>query len=168
MGDFLQIRALNPFRHRAAQERLRMLCNIGTKMQTWHSVSLKFFLSECSSGEVQHVCCEMVQHVCCEMLQRGIIKDRGTRCVRGLPRVGGPTCGGNIEQTEYYSHQKYGEFRFYVINGGRLKLGRVEYLNRSVCLHRLLNSNDVIWNRNLSVLWSEMKFVWKSLLHDSN
>lgn len=96
MGAFLQIRALNPFRHRAAQEMLPMLCNIGTKMQTWHSVSLKFS-SECSSGEVQHVCCEM--------LQRGIIKDRGTRCVRGLPRVGGPTCGGNIEQTEYHSHQ---------------------------------------------------------------
>lgn len=39
------------------------------------------------------------------MLQRGIIKERGTLCVRGLPRVGGPTCGGNIEQTEYYSHR---------------------------------------------------------------
>lgn len=42
MGDFLQIRALNPFRHRAAQEMLRMLRNFGTKMQTWHSVSQVF------------------------------------------------------------------------------------------------------------------------------
>lgn len=36
---------------------------------------------------------ERCKHVRCEMLQRGIIKDRGTSCVRGLPRVGGRLVG---------------------------------------------------------------------------